>query len=373
MNGRLTMSQREQLREHEEETTMKRNLLVLAAATAILLWGSTAGAYTTHESWDTTRITMRAGRESFPAGNPYRTSLGTVASRFNQNPSQFQMTQSYDDTDLEFNNEQSEVWFTADSDYDPAVTTWWKNFWTGHVDEADVVFYVGESYTTSMNKTSLWSFGGGSRPFETTALHEYGHVASLGHENDEYNIMGEDWTHIHCNGTTARSYMGEDAADGLVRLYGRRSNGYIEDVSVSIFKYSGEDGEYSEHTLCKMCNSTGTELPSSGFNGQRRYRVTPGQQVRFELTLENNGETTQRGRIGFYVSTDSTVNTSDTRITTKSFSLTRDSVVTQYVTITIPSTLTSGTTYYLGAFIDDNNTVSEVDGNNAAYHIIRVN
>lgn len=60
------------------------------------------------------------------------------------------------------------------------------------------------------------AYGGGSRPFQTTAIHEFGHAAGLGHENAEYNIMGEDWTHISCNGSTYRSYVGEDANDGLV-------------------------------------------------------------------------------------------------------------------------------------------------------------
>ena len=351
---------------------MKTKLLVLVAAITVLSWSRSAGAWEGGPTWDTTRVTMRAARVSFPAGSGWRTSVGTVANRFDENPSEFQITQTFDDTDVDFDNGQNEVWWSGNAAYAPATTFPSYDWWTGHIVEKDIAIYVGEPLTTMMNKTSLSAFGGPSHPFETLLLHEYGHVAGLHHESDEYNIMGDDRNHLHTGpGQTVRSYLGEDAADGLIALYGRRSTAFVEDVSVSIFKYAGEDDGYSTHTLCQMYNSRGIELPSIPYNGQRAYRVSAGQQVGFELTLENNGETTRTGSLGFYVASDGTVDTADTHVASTRFSLTRDNVVTQIVTITLPETLVPGI-YFLGAYIDDDDAICEVDEANVAYHIIRV-
>jgi len=348
-----------------------KSLIQLALMVGIFLMSSAANAYTTHGRWSGNRVTMRAARVSFPAGNAYRSALATAVSRFNNNPSQFRFTQSYDDTSVRFDNGQSEVWFTGDSAYNPAWTFWWNDWWTGRIEEADVVFYNGEAYTTSMTKTTSWAYGGTRRTFQTTLLHEYGHVAGLGHEDGEYNIMGTDWTHIHCNGQTLRSYLGEDACDGLVALYGRNS-GSIEDLSVSMFRRTGASGEYSTHGLCRMFTPAGGLLPSSANNGQRRYNVSAGQQVRVEFTYENNGETRRTGRTGYYISTNSYISIYDRLIATSSYNMTRDNVVTNRVTVTIPSDLAPGT-YYLGVIIDYDSALAERDeGNNAAYHIIRV-
>ncbi len=353
---------------------MRSMFAKIVGAMTVLAATLTANAYVTHGRWSGNEVTMRASSVSFPSGSSYRTALGTITSRFYSNPSEMWFTQSYDDTSIGFDNGQSEVWFSADSAYDPAVTFWWNDWLTGDIEEADCVFYNGESYTTSMNKTSLWTYGGSYRPFQTTAIHEYGHAAGLSHENDEYNIMGQDWSHISCNGSTARSYVGEDACDGLVALYGLASGGTFEDVSVTLMKYLGTSGEYSTHQLGKMYTSTGGSLSSGSFNGQRRYNVTKGSRYQAEFTWENNGETTQTRNVAFYISTNSTISTGDTLIGTGSVGVSRGNVSTTKTTLTIPSTLTSGTTYYLGVIIDYNGALTETDeSNNAAYHIIKIN
>jgi len=351
---------------------VKKRWIPFAAIIILLLAGSAVNAYNTHGRWSGEDATMRAASTSFPAGNAYRTALGTVASRFNQNPSEFHFHQRYDDGSVSFDNDQNEVWFSDDSDYSPAWTFWWFDIW-GNVVEADVVFYNGEDYTTSMSKTTLWSYGGAHRPFQTTALHEYGHAAGLDHEADEYNLMGEDWTHINCNGGTARSYVGEDASDGLVSLYTHRDGVAIENVGVTLFKRTGHSGEYSSHGHCRITNTSGTELAYTTYSGQRRYAVDKGQRVRVWFTYENSGETTQTLNVGYYISSNSTINTADTLFDTRRFAMRRNNVDTRYFTLTIPANLISGTTYYLGAIVDYDNALSEIDGYNAAYHIIRVN
>ena len=352
---------------------MKKRLILFVALISMMLVGSVADAYTTYGHWPGASMTIRASRVGFPTGNAYRTALGTVASRLNQNPSDFRLTQRYDDRSVSLYNLQSEVWWSDDSDNCPAVTYHSVDPLFNLILETDVVFCTSEDYTTSMNKTSLSAYGGTHRPFQTTALHEYGHVAGLGHEADEYNIMGQDWTHILCNGTTARSYLGEDASDGLISLYTRKDPEAIENLSVTLFKRTGASGEYSVHGKCKMYNTSGTELTYTNFSGQRRYNVNAGQQVRVEFTYENSGETTHTPNVGFYISTNSTISNIDRRFATKTPVLGRNDPYTHSYTLTIPADLTRGTTYYLGVWVDYDDAIAEVDESNTAYHIIRIN
>ncbi|MBV6466704.1 MAG: hypothetical protein DCC43_15565 [Candidatus Brocadia sp.] len=348
-----------------------RNKFILIVAMFFFATVSPADAYTTIGRQLQDFVNMRASAVSFPVGSSYRNALQTVENRVFENPSHFYVETLYDEPSVGFNNGESEVWFSSDSNYSPAVTfTWYLPY--PYIVESDVVFYNGVAYTTSMAKTNLWSYGGPYRPFQTTAIHEYGHVAGLGHEADEYNIMGADWTHIHCNGSTARSYVGEDACDGLVNLYGLATSS-VEDLSVSLFKRVGSSGEYSTHAQCKMYSSTtNNELAFTTYQGQRRYTVAPGQVVKVEFTWENQGKTTQTRTAGWYISSNSLITTTDSRFATQNFTLSRGNVNTTKTTLTIPSNLTPGQTYYLGAIIDYNNGLSEIDeNNNAAYHIIR--
>jgi hypothetical protein len=283
--------------------------------------------------------------------------------------------QQYNDTVVGFNNGQNEIWLSADPAYNPAVTFSWFDFWTGYTRETDVVFYNGVSWTASMDKLTLSAYGGTHRPFENTVIHEYGHVAGLGHEDDEYNIMGADYNHMHCNGSTARSYVGEDACDGLIHSYGYFSGGSLQDVSVSMFEYAGRSGGYSVHNLCDVYEYVGGSaqiLPSDGFNGQRRYQVIRGNTYLFEFTYENNGENTQTVRAGFYLSTNSIISTGDRLLTTETFTLGRGTPNTIRSWVTIPTSTCGDWTYYLGVIVDDNDRLVEADRyNNAAYHIIK--
>jgi hypothetical protein len=145
-------------------------------------------------------------------------------------------------------------------------------------------------------------------------------------------------------------------------------------VSVSLFKRTGFEGEYSVHDKCKMYNMSDVELTSGSYEGQRRYQVSKGQQVKAEFTWENNGETWQTRNVGWYISTDSTITTADTRIVVTARYVDGSTPYALKTTVTLPSNLTSGTTYYLGAIFDYDGGLAETDeNNNAAYHIIRVN
>jgi len=116
----------------------------------------------------------------------------------------------------------------------------------------------------------------------------------------------------------------------------------------------------------------GVELTYTDYAGQRRYNVNKGQRVRVWFTYENSGETTQTVKIGYYISTDAYVTTADRLIDTRTFVQQCNNVDTRYVTLTIPTDLISGTTYRLGAIVDYDGSIHEVDEQNAAFHIIRV-
>lgn len=105
------------------------------------------------------------------------------------------------------------------------------------------------------------------------------------------------------------------------------------------------------------------------------YSVTKGSPIQAEITIENNGSVAQSNYVKFYMSTDRTISTSDTLVSTTYMYVSPDSPLTTVYATSIPSTLTSGGTYYLGAIIDPNSTLSEVNENNNAVYLstIRVN
>lgn len=327
-------------------------------------------------TWDSNAINLRSASVSFPSGSSWLSALSTSISRVNENPSPFNFSLTSGDTSVGFDNGQNEIWFSSDSAYSPAVTyTWTTCYWLfGYhtsIDETDIVFYNGTSYTTSTSTTALWPYGGASRPFHTTAIHELGHALGLNHVNTEYNIMGQDWTHIHANGSSTRAYFGEDASDGAVALYGLGSG---EDVGLVQWKHLGASGEYSTHQRTKLYNTSGVELAGSSFEGARRYNVNKGQTVQLELTAENNGAHTQNPSLGFYVSTNNIISTGDTLIGTGGLTLSRDNVYTFKVNVVIPNNLVSGSNYWLGAVIDRTGSIAEItESNNATYIPIRVN
>lgn len=328
---------------------------------------------------------LYASSNSFPTGY-WRDGLQNSINQFNRNPSNFYYSLYTDTNGLGLGNGQSEVWGSTDNSVlqnAPAIAySWWQCYWnpfTGYVaymTEGDVIFDYRAPFqwTMTRSRTGLIRYGGSARLLQGTAVHEFGHAAGLLHVNTTYNVMGSDFTHLHTNGNVTDAYIGEDAGNGTVFLYGLWAGGPL-DVAVEHFKYLGASGEYSTHQFTKILNSSGGALPYSfTVAGMTGYYVQRGQLVRAEFTYENNGRATVAVPIRFFVSGDDTINLADQNIgTTGNATLGRDTVSTWAIAIYIPWNLTVGGTYYLGAYINPVGTISESDySNNASFLPIRI-
>lgn len=311
-------------------------------------------------------------------GSNWSTSFGNAISRWNDAPSDFVYSHQGGDTSVGLNNLQSEAFWSSDpGDGAPAVTyLWWDAALCTSIMEADVVFNNTVAWTTSMTKGSLLGYGGNLRPFETTALHELGHAQGLDHTASVYSIMGQDWTHVCTNGSTARAEVGVDAYDLSRSVYGWDG---LEDIQVSHWRRTGSSGGYSSHARTRIFDTASTELAKFATSPEPIYKVSKGQSVRVEFTYEYLGfvmtypaYVPKSVQLAFYVSTNSTISADDTKIATKTISL-GEAPVTTWFTVTIPSNLALNTTYYLGVIGDDNNAIGELSAaNNKTYTAIRV-
>ena len=330
--------------------------------------------------WKSNSKTLRASPIGFPKGY-WRDGLRDAIETTNRNPSRFRYSWKMDSGDLRLNNGQSEVWWSNETNLlngAPAIAYfYWTCYWFfgDHVymNEVDVAFDVSRLWSADTSKALLIGYSGKRRLFQGTAIHEFSHGLILNHENRIYNIMGSDYSHIHVNGRTAHGYLGEDAANGLVFLYGQGSNSW-EDISVVHWKYRGKSGEYSKHTRTKVYNSIGGDLTTLLIDGERGYKVSPGQVVRAEFTYENNGKSLQRDvNVGYYISTNHYISTKDRRIGGTLYQLGRDIVFTETTTLRIPSDLATNANYWIGVIVDEDDSIKEaVEWNNATYIPIRV-
>lgn len=362
-------------------------LLGAAALTTLAAEPAAAFAYRTCNGvpikWQTNGPTLRASDTSFPAGY-WRDGLQKAVDRTNQNPSPFFFGLVSDTGGLNLNNNENEVWGSTDPNllqgapaiaYTRTTCSVVGSTTVARIDESDVLFNYNAPFqwTADELKSSIIRYTGTLRQLQATAIHEFGHAAGLQHVNTEYNIMGSDFEHIWANGSTARGYLGEDASDATVFLYGLWAAAY-EDLGVSHWKYFGASGEYSTHTRTQVFSAAGAVLPTVLVNGEVGYRVSRNQTVQVEFTFENNGKTTQTVNAGYYVSTNDLISRTDRlRATATGFGLGRGDVLTYRANVKIPNNLVSGQNYWLGVVIDKDNAVADnIPSNNASYIPIRV-
>ncbi len=262
-----------------------------------------------------------------------------------------------------------------------------KPFWKDHkgakinairtrtlIQEADVVFDADVAWSTSKSQATKSAYGGSRRPWGTTAIHEMGHALGLAHEDDTYNVMGQDWDHIHAMNGVVRWYVGEDAGNGEVHLYGKTNTTRKNDLGVTHWKHSGSHKGYSTHTECRIYKLDDSPVTRVDFNGWKRYNVQNGNIYKVQFTYENNGYYDQKAvDIAYYISTDDCITIVDRLIGLATFDMNRNKAFTLAIHLRIPEDLTVGQTYYIGVIVDYQNTLLEFDhGNNATWIPIRI-
>ncbi|MBE0536937.1 MAG: hypothetical protein IH624_14835 [Phycisphaerae bacterium] len=331
--------------------------------------------------WANPQIYWHAGAKSFPADSPFRASLVLANYWWNQTPARFTFgIAKWGDTSLKRGNGQSEIWFSNDQGAlkgAPAICYTWMYSSGGRLwfKEADIIFDAGKLWSPHTWQYDLTPYRGPYRPLITTAIHEMGHALGLGHENRWYNVMGQDYTHVHTHYDRIKGYPGADATQGALFLYGKSNTYFTEDVAVTHWKYASASGEYSTHTPTVVYNQNMTVAGWDLLNGSPRFHVKRGGSYHAEFTYENNGYNSQYNvELAMYISTNTLITTSD-----QSFAggyiphLPAGAVWTLTLPVVIPTNLTDGMTYYLGVIFDHQGKISEFDGtNNASYLQIKI-
>ena len=268
-------------------------------------------------------------------------------------------------------NSENEIY--RDTAVSTATCTYWFFSSTCEVAEADMQF--GNQPWTTSDDSGHYPFGA-SRSLTGTAVHEGGHCVGMAHSADSYNMMGADFSHVTRNGIAAYYGPGEDLSDGLIDLHGKRSGGLdsFRDVGITVMRYTGASGEYSTHGFGAVRGFYGTTRPVIGsYVGQPMYRVGAGAATQMEITLENNGESdTETPNIGLYLSDNDIISSSDVFLGQVPSSLDRDNALETTVPVTIPAGTAPGN-YFLGAYIDHDNLISETTvANNVAYYPVSI-
>lgn len=345
---------------------MTRRTTVLTIA-LLMLSAVAPFAYVTNGRWIANSTTMRLSAASFPAASPELNAAVAAVDKWNLNPSNFRFTMLFNDTNVAKGNGQNEIWITPGLGRPAATYPLYDA--AGNLIEADIIFNDDKCWAFNpTDYTNLEGYGTNCRLMEASAVHELGHALGLAHEADEYNVMGNAWTHVHVNLSAADAYVGEDASNGAVALYGLAAAAG-EDVSVSHWKYdaaaTGSD-EYSHHKRVEVFDLSGNPLTGTTIEGgATRYNVTSGQTIQVEFTYENSGASAQTPQVDLVLSENNWITIFDTWLATHHPTLGRNSVYTHQYTVTLPSGLTPGLRY-IGVVIDPLNVIAEVDETNNA-------
>jgi hypothetical protein len=327
--------------------------------------------------WESEPDRLRASEVTFPSENPFREALGDVVDLFNTNPGDFRFELSYDERYVREGGSQSEIWGSTDADLHRGYNamTWVRSTCYGGIKTVDIVFNASTVWAPGTDKEQIQRYGGAAASFRATLMHELGHAMGLVHEGDEYNVMGQAREHLNVNCGAARAYLGEDASDGAYDIYGANASAG-EDVGVVHWKWLEEVdfppyGSYSEHTRTRIY-PVSEPVIFWVEDEEPVYLLRNGQTVEVEFTYENNGASRQPYvPVGFYLSTNDCITTSDTRVGGFAADLGRRNVWTTAKRITLPDDLEVGRDYYIGAIIDEADALEEVNEQNNATYVAR--
>lgn len=198
-------------------------------------------------------------------------------------------------------------------------------------DECDVILDAGRAWSLGPND-STW--------FQSTVLHELGHVRGLGHYNNFLSIENSGTSKYLRDETL---YM--DDKEGV-----RQNASHVTERDIVIYN------KWHDGSLPRWMTMSPTTLRE-------------GDTIQLNnITVENRGTLSFSSpvRLGFYLSTNDIISTADQLLNTGNFSsFGRFSFSTFNWTAQIPS-VSDCTTRYIGGIIDDNNAWAErYEGNNS--------
>jgi hypothetical protein len=318
-------------------------LLVSASIGEAASW-RTCGGNTLR--WNSSRANMYISTTSFPAGSSWDARLQNAMWHWNNVKGagfNFYVGRDTDGTHSRSNG-VNEVYLAGTEVGSALAVTftryhcYWFFGYNYGIDETDIAFSTNRSWSTGkFNYGSL----GSPFNFELVALHELGHALGLGHEDRWMATMNSYYPNSGPLGYYKEvDPIGDDRL-GIRALY---RDGTVEtDVAGSAFKRTGT-------------GSSG--LVSSPASARRGTNVT------LEFSFSNLSTASQTFDIGFYLSRDSFISTSDIFLgRNNGAGGSAGSTGTFSRTLFIPTGISPGT-YYLGFLIDPNNVKSENNESN---------
>ncbi|MCB1740140.1 MAG: zinc-dependent metalloprotease [Gammaproteobacteria bacterium] len=212
-----------------------------------------------------------------------------------------------------------------------AWTICYSSFWTGRIKECDV----------TLDPTLPWSLGPDDNNwFQSTVLHELGHVRGLGHYNGYLSMQNSGQSKFLRDETL---YMDD-------RVGVRQHATTVTERDVTIYN------KWHDGAVPRWMSMSATTLREGDTIELRN------------ITVENRGSQSFNSslRFGVYLSTNSIISTGDQRLNTGSWgSFGTFTFSTFDWSATIPS-VGDCTTRYIGGIIDDNGAWNErFEGNNA--------
>lgn len=218
---------------------------------------------------------------------------------------------------------------------------WGQCVWLddANIDETDVVFDSAENWSVSSFNYTSTAFH-----FQTVAVHEFGHVMGLDHEDSLLARMNSFYPHGGPAGPLRSVIPLADDREGLRHLY-PGSGVARPDLVGSNYKRIGSG------------TSRTVTVPQSAARGS---------DVAVEFTLMNAGSgSSARFDIDFYLSTDSAITASDRFLgsTTTTGAAGPGSMGTVTWTLRLPADVTPGI-YFIGFVLDRRRLVAESNESN---------